>query len=117
MNRTTLIVDPAAMTHQSAIGRYEQAIASAIPPRIETAIKRRVRASPDVARRAEGDKRSEIIGNRRCRSLPPGPTPSRMVGDEWRDEHLASGSRPSALRRLDESKPERGPWSNRTARV
>jgi hypothetical protein len=64
-SRTTLIAELPTISHQSATGRYEHAIASAMPTRIDTAIKARVSGSPDVAprvcRRGEPDKRSEII--------------------------------------------------------
>ena len=51
-NRTTLIAEQATITHHSATGRYEQAIASAMPPRIDTAIRITVSGSPEAARPA-----------------------------------------------------------------
>jgi hypothetical protein len=65
-SRTTLIAELPTISHQSAIGRYEHAIASVMPTMIDTAIKTRVSGSPDVAPRvcprSELDKRPELIG-------------------------------------------------------
>ncbi len=98
------------ITHQSAIGRYEQAMASTMPPRIEMPPTSRVSDSPAVTRRrkyAFADARADK-GERKTRSDVMGsPLPklttrserSRRRRDEWRDHRVGARNAGAKRRR------------------